>query len=105
MFVVFPISRVCICVCVDTCDFVVMRRPVADFSVTDVAPRIQNRLNQGDRILVQVSKDAMSSKGARLTTDLAIPSRFLVYMPYNPRIRVSARIENEAEKDLFIQPL
>lgn len=65
----------------------------------DVAPRIQNRLSQGDRILVQVSKDAISSKGARLTTDLAIPSRFLVYMPYNPRIGVSARIENEAERD------
>jgi ribonuclease G len=65
----------------------------------DIAPPIQNRLSQGDRVLVQVSKDAMSTKGARLTTDLAIPSRFLVYMPYNPRIGVSARIENEAERE------
>ncbi|MES1932979.1 Rne/Rng family ribonuclease [Salinisphaera shabanensis T35B1] len=73
-----------------------VRRPA---ETQDVAPRIQHRLNQGDRILVQVSKDAMSTKGARLTTDLAIPSRFLVYMPYNPRIGVSARIENEAERE------
>ncbi|MBO9468631.1 Rne/Rng family ribonuclease [Endozoicomonas sp. G2_2] len=73
-----------------------VRRPA---ETQDVAPRIQNRLSQGDRVLVQVSKDAMSTKGARLTTDLAIPSRFLVYMPYNPRIGVSARIENEAERD------
>ncbi|GAB3676642.1 Rne/Rng family ribonuclease [Salinisphaera aquimarina] len=65
----------------------------------DVAPRIQNRLNQGDRVLVQVSKEPMGTKGARLTTDLAIPSRFLVYMPYTPRIGVSARIENDDERN------
>ncbi|MES1924810.1 Rne/Rng family ribonuclease [Salinisphaera sp. T31B1] len=64
----------------------------------EVTPRIQNRLSQGDRVLVQVAKDAMGTKGARLTTDLAIPSRFLVYMPYTPRIGVSARIENEDER-------
>jgi len=73
-----------------------VRRPA---ETEDVSPRIQNRLSQGDRVLVQVSKDAMGSKGARLTTDLAIPSRFLVYMPYTPRIGVSARIENEQERD------
>lgn len=67
------------------------------------AQRIQNRLSQGDRILVQVNRDAMSTKGARLTTDLAIPSRFLVYMPYTPRIGISARIENETERERLTQ--
>lgn len=61
--------------------------------------RIQNRLSQGDRLLVQVNRDAMGSKGARLTTDLAIPSRFLVYMPFTPRVGISARIENETERE------
>lgn len=73
-----------------------VRRPA---ETEEISRRIQNRLSQGDRVLVQVSKDAMGSKGARLTTDLAIPSRFLVYMPYTPRIGVSARIENEEERD------
>jgi ribonuclease G len=63
----------------------------------DVA-KIQHRLTAGDRVLVQVVKDAIGSKGARLTTDVAIPSRFLVYMPYTPRIGVSARIEDEDER-------
>ncbi|KEZ76501.1 Rne/Rng family ribonuclease [Salinisphaera hydrothermalis C41B8] len=61
-------------------------------------PRIEKRLRAGDRILVQVTRDAMGTKGARLTTDLAIPSRFLVYMPHTPRIGVSARIESEEER-------
>nr|WP_199671416.1 Rne/Rng family ribonuclease [Salinisphaera sp. Q1T1-3] len=61
-------------------------------------PRIENQLAAGQRLLVQVTRDAMGSKGARLTTDLAIPSRFLVYMPYTPRIGVSARIESDTER-------
>lgn len=72
-----------------------VRRPA---ETGDVAPRIQHRLAAGDRVLVQVAKDAMSNKGARLTTDLAIPSRFLVYMPYATRIGISARIENDEER-------
>lgn len=62
------------------------------------APRIEKRLHAGDRVLVQVTRDAMGTKGARLTTDLAIPSRFLVYMPHTPRIGVSARIESDEER-------
>tara|TARA_B100002052_G_scaffold215451_1_gene197416 strand:- start:103 stop:1605 length:1503 start_codon:yes stop_codon:yes gene_type:complete len=60
--------------------------------------RIEQRLVAQDRLLVQVTRDAMGPKGARLTTDLALPSRFLVYMPYTPRIGVSARIEADAER-------
>ncbi len=69
----------------------------------DVILGIQHRLAAGDTVLVQVAKEPMGSKGARLTTDLAIPSRYLVYMPYTPRIGVSARIENEAERERLIQ--
>ena len=50
----------------------------------------------GDDILVQVIKDPIGSKGARLTTFIALPSRFLVYMPRGQAIGVSARIEDEA---------
>jgi ribonuclease G len=50
-------------------------------------------------ITVQVMKDMLGSKGARLTTDLSIPSRFLVYMPFGEHIGISQRIENEAERE------
>lgn len=70
----------------------------ADTEAEFESPRIEKRLHAGDRVLVQVSRDAMGTKGARLTTDLALPSRFLVYMPYTPRIGVSARIESEDER-------
>ena len=43
---------------------------------------IENRLHEGQRILVQVIKDQLGSKGARLTTDISLPSRYLVYLPY-----------------------
>ena len=42
---------------------------------------IQNRLQQGQRVLVQVTKDELGTKGARLTTNISLPSRYLVYLP------------------------
>lgn len=65
----------------------------------NVITGIQHRLAAGDTILVQVAKESMGNKGARLTTELAIPSRFLVHMPHTPRVGVSARIEDEAERE------
>ena len=59
---------------------------------------IRRLVNSGDDILVQVIKDPIGSKGARLTTFIALPSRFLVYMPRGEAIGVSARIEDEAER-------
>jgi ribonuclease G len=53
---------------------------------------------EGDDILVQVVKDPMGTKGARLTTFVALPSRLMVYMPRGEGIGVSARIEEEAER-------
>jgi len=59
---------------------------------------IRRLVNPGDEILVQVIKDPIGSKGARLTTFVALPSRYLVYMPRGEAIGVSARIEDEAER-------
>jgi ribonuclease G len=59
---------------------------------------IRRLVNQGDEILVQVIKDPIGTKGARLTTFVALPSRYLVYMPRGDGVGVSARIEDEAER-------
>ena len=59
---------------------------------------IRRLVTPGDDILVQVIKDPIGTKGARLTTFVALPSRFLVYMPRGDGIGVSARIEDEAER-------
>jgi ribonuclease G len=62
------------------------------------AEDIRRLLNQGDDILVQVIKDPIGTKGARLTTFVALPSRYLVYMPRGEGIGVSTRIDDEAER-------
>ena len=56
-------------------------------------------LHQNQEILVQVVKDPLGTKGARLTTHLTIPSRYLVYMPYNKTIGVSGKIEDGVERE------
>jgi ribonuclease G len=60
---------------------------------------ISQVLREGQSLLVQVTKDPMGTKGARLTTHLSIPSRYLVYMPGNQHIGVSQRIEDPDERD------
>lgn len=62
------------------------------------APNIFELLHPGQEIAVQVMKDMLGSKGARLTTDLSIPSRYLVLMPYGNHTGVSQRIELEEER-------
>jgi ribonuclease G len=59
---------------------------------------IQALVTEGGEILVQVLKDPLGTKGARLTTFVTIPSRYLVYMPKGRGIGISARIEDEAER-------
>jgi ribonuclease G len=61
-------------------------------------PDIRRLISAGDDILAQVVKDPIGAKGARLTTFVSLPSRFLVYMPRGRGIGVSARIEDEAER-------
>ncbi|HSY06558.1 MAG TPA: ribonuclease G [Steroidobacteraceae bacterium] len=62
------------------------------------AEDIRRLVNSGDDILVQVIKDPIGTKGARLTTFIALPSRYLVYMPRGVGVGVSARIDEEAER-------
>lgn len=59
---------------------------------------VEQLLREGQTLLVQVLKDQLGSKGARLTTNISIPSRYLVFMPNADNIGVSSRIENEEER-------
>jgi ribonuclease G len=59
---------------------------------------IRELVVEGGEILVQVLKDPLGTKGARLTTFISIPSRYVVFMPKGRGIGVSARIEDEQER-------
>lgn len=61
-------------------------------------PPISELVREGSEVIVQVIKDPLGTKGARLTTNLSVPSRFLVLLPGNTHIGVSARIEDERER-------
>ena len=56
-------------------------------------------VHEGKALVVQVTKDPIGTKGARLTTHLSVPSRYLVYMPRTPHVGISLKIEGEAERD------
>ena len=77
--------------------------PLAAQTATVAQPVIELDINQllheGQDVLVQVFKDQLGSKGARLTTQLSIASRYLVYMPSLGRIGISQRISDEAERE------
>ena len=62
-------------------------------------PAITSLLREGQEVLVQVIKDPMGTKGARLTTQLSVSSRYLVYMPEIHGVGVSLKIEDENERD------
>lgn len=68
-------------------------------SRTDNIPDIRKLVYESKSLIVQVIKDPIGSKGARLTTHLSVSSRFLVYMPYTNHIGISQKIENEAERE------
>jgi ribonuclease G len=57
--------------------------------------RIQDLLTRGQEILVQAVKDPMKTKGARLTTDISLPGRFVVFVPNGEGIGVSRRLEDD----------
>ncbi|WP_219591662.1 ribonuclease G [Aeromonas salmonicida] len=63
------------------------------------AGNIAELVRQGQDIMVQVVKDPLGTKGARLTTDITLPSRYLVFMPGSAHVGVSQRIESEAERE------
>jgi ribonuclease G len=66
---------------------------------------IERILHEGQSVLVQVIKDPIGSKGARLSTQLSMAGRFLVYLPQETRIGISQKIEDEAERGLLRERL
>jgi len=66
------------------------------------APRrdIQTLLKPGQQLMVQVLKDPMGTKGARVTTEITLPGRFLVLMPFAPFIGISRKLEEEERERL-----
>jgi len=62
-------------------------------------PDITELAKQGQYLTVQVIKDPISTKGARLTTDITLPSRYLVFMPGAKHVGVSQRIENPQDRN------
>jgi ribonuclease G len=62
------------------------------------AKPIEKVLHEGERLLVQVIKDPIGTKGARLSTQISIAGRLLVYLPQEFHIGISQRIEDEAER-------
>ncbi len=65
------------------------------FQVRDISELVR----QGQDIVVQVVKDPLGTKGARLTTDITLPSRYLVFMPGASHVGVSQRIDSESERN------
>ena len=66
---------------------------------------IERLVFEGQSLLVQVIKDPIGSKGARLSTQISIAGRMLVYLPQEKHIGVSQRIENEAERESLREKL
>jgi ribonuclease G len=65
---------------------------------TERSEDIRVHMREGDEVLVQVLKDPLGTKGARLTTFVSIPSRYLVYLPKGKGVGVSTRIEDDTER-------
>jgi len=61
-------------------------------------PAITDLLDEGQEILVQIAKEPIAKKGARITSHIALPGRFLVYMPTVEHVGVSRKIESDNER-------
>jgi ribonuclease G len=72
--------------------------PAAHGNGNGHTPSISELVHEGQEIVVQVVKDPIGSKGARLSAHLSIPSRYLVLLPHAHTLGISARIEDEAER-------
>ncbi len=66
---------------------------------------IERMLSEGQSLMVQVIKDPIGTKGARLSTQISIAGRMLVYLPQEKHIGVSQRIEDEAERESLREKL
>jgi len=60
--------------------------------------KIDKLLSKGDELVVQITKAPLGTKGARITTNISLPGRYLVYMPQVDHVGVSRKIEDRAER-------
>jgi ribonuclease G len=65
----------------------------------EAVPPIEQVLARGQEVLVQVSKESLGTKGARVTSFISLPGRYLVFMPQSQHIGVSRRIRDDRERD------
>ncbi|MCY4212223.1 MAG: Rne/Rng family ribonuclease [Gammaproteobacteria bacterium] len=84
--------------------FLHVRNLVPSVGARDVAgdhplPDIRDLVHEGQELLVQVTKDPISSKGVRLTAEVSVAARYAVLMPFGSQIGVSQRIGEEAERE------
>ncbi|GIT14423.1 MAG: hypothetical protein CM1200mP36_01790 [Gammaproteobacteria bacterium] len=77
----------------------IARNPSQKDTNRDDDLNIRELIEDGEEVLVQVLKDPLGTKGARLTTFITIPSRYLVMIPYGEGVGVSARIEDDEERE------
>ncbi|MGH8293310.1 MAG: ribonuclease G [Gammaproteobacteria bacterium] len=78
----------------------VLKSAYEDHNGEQVAPPdVRSLLHEGQELLVQVLKDPLGTKGARLTMRISIPSRYLVFMPEGTGVGLSNRIEDVAERN------
>ncbi len=59
---------------------------------------IENLLKKGEVVMVQVAKEAIGTKGVKVTMDISLPGRFIVYLPFQSTIGISKNIEEESER-------
>ena len=77
----------------------------SDLSEVEILPEIEKDgslevlLKPGDEVLVQITKEPISTKGPRVTSDISIAGRFIVLVPFNGRISVSQKIRDRKERD------
>jgi len=64
------------------------------------ARKIQDLIQRGETVLVQAVKDPMKTKGARLTTEISLPGRFVVYVPHGDGLGVSRRLDDDERNRL-----
>lgn len=76
-----------------------IEQPPNDEGSHDSTPGIRDLVKEGEEVLVQVVKDPLGNKGARLTTLITLPSRHLVLLPKGDSVGISARIEDDEERE------
>ena len=72
--------------------------PAASGKSDKTIPSISDLLKEGQEIIVQIAKEPLGQKGARITSHIALPGRFLVYMPTVEHIGVSRKIPSDEER-------